>query len=92
MILLPRVDKSQQLYRNSSERTQINQFSLYKKLPLYEHDSKRLEAFALIVAELREQLSKQSAHPAAGQEDYATIEASNTTPHHYQQMEMTPQN
>jgi len=30
LTLLPRVDKSQQLYRNSSETTQINQFSLYK--------------------------------------------------------------
>ena len=54
-----------------------------------ERNSKRLEAVALVVAALREHMSRQSAHPAAGQEeDYDTIEASNTSPRDYQQIEL----
>ena len=56
-----------------------------------ERNSKRSEAVALIVAALREQMSRQSAHPAAGhEEDYATIETSNASPRDYQQIELTP--
>jgi len=51
--------------------------------------SRRLEAVTFIVAELREQLSNHSAHPAADQGDYATLRSSNIPD--YQDIQLTPQ-